>query len=152
VTFKAAFLSTLISPSTAPGSVANITVSFSQGANLLVNVLQWNTPTLGSTSSKLPATSTDLLIPITWAGISRPAAVRAKKFDDTYVFDDWTRYLGPLQQGRMTYGNHWDWDGSHVILKAAVVDAVRAAGLDTVFTIEFYPRVPGNALNYTLTV
>lgn len=33
----------------------------------------------------------------------------------------------------------------------AAVDAVIDAGLDTVFTFEFRPRVPENVANYTLT-
>jgi LysM repeat protein len=34
---------------------------------------------------------------------------------------------------------------------AASVAAVVDAGVNTTFTFEFYPRVPGNAVNYTLT-
>ena len=81
-----------------------------------------------------------------------PAAVRALESDGTILFDDWTQYLGPLQQGRMTYSGQWDWDANSVILKAAVLDAVRSAGKDTTFTIDFYPREPSNSVNFTLTV
>jgi endoglucanase len=152
ITFKSSFLSTILT-STAPiGSLANITLSFSAGADLLVNILQWTTPTLSVTSSKLPAASSDHLIPITWPGANRPATVRALKSDGTILIDDWTQWLGPLQQGRMTYNGQWDWDGSNVILRATVLDAVRAAGKTTTFTIELYPRVAGNSVNYTLTV
>ncbi|KAF2192468.1 glycoside hydrolase family 5 protein [Zopfia rhizophila CBS 207.26] len=152
ITFKSSFLSTIITPTTAPGSIANITLSFSAGTDLLVNVLQWDVPVLGATSSKLPATSADLAIPITWKGQNRPATVKAVKGDGTYLVDDWTQYLGDLQKGRMTYNGQWNWDGSHVILTSSVLDAVRSAGKTTTFTIEFYPRVPGNTVNYTLTV
>ncbi|KAF2109174.1 endoglucanase D precursor [Lophiotrema nucula] len=152
ITFSSSFLKTVITPSSPTGSIANLTLSFSAGADLLVNILQYSTPVLGTTSSALPATSSDLAIPITWAGQNRPAAVKAVKSDGTFLVDDWTQYLGPLQQGRMTYSGQWDWDGSHVILKAAVLDAVRSAGKSTVFTVEFYPRVAGNAVNYTITV
>lgn len=78
--------------------------------------------------------------------------MRAVKSDGTYLVDDWTQYLGELQHGRMTYSGQWDWDDSHVILKSAVLDAVRTAGSTTTFTFEFYPREPSNIANYTLTV
>lgn len=81
-----------------------------------------------------------------------PAAVRALKSDGTILIDDWTQYLGPLQQGRLTYSGQWDWDTNSVILKAPVLDAVRSAGKDTTFTIDFYPREPSNSANFTLTV
>lgn len=37
-------------------------------------------------------------------------------------------------------------------MQAATLDAVRAAGMTTSFMIEFYPREPKNAVNYTITV
>jgi endoglucanase len=134
------------------GSLANLTLTFNRGAALQVNVLQYATPVLSSTSGSLPAAGQDLLIPVSWAGINRPAAIKAQKADGGFLVDDWTQYLGPLQQGRMTYSNQWDWDAGHVIIKAAALDAVRAAGKDTTFTIEFYPRQPGNNVTYTVKV
>ncbi|KAJ4358882.1 hypothetical protein N0V95_002662 [Ascochyta clinopodiicola] len=151
ITFKSAFLSTIFTPTSPTGSLANLTLEFNRGANLAVNMLQYATPVLGRTSSALPATSADLSIPITWAGQNRPATVKAVRADGTYLFDTWTTVLGPLQQGRMTYST-WEWDGSNVILKASVLDAVRAAGQTTKFTIEFYPREAGNVAEYTITV
>ncbi|KAF2709458.1 glycoside hydrolase family 5 protein, partial [Pleomassaria siparia CBS 279.74] len=152
VTFSAAFLSTLLSPTTAPGPISTITLTFSAGTALTVSVVQYSTPVLGATSSQLAATSADLLIPITWAGQARPATVKAVKSDGLYLIDDWTQYLPDLQKGRITYGGQWDWDATHVILRTAVIDAVRAAGKTTTFTFEFWPREAGNVANYTLTV
>ncbi|PVI06624.1 glycoside hydrolase family 5 protein [Periconia macrospinosa] len=151
VTFSSSFLSTVYT-SNATGTLATLSLKFSGGAPLVVQIAQWAPPKLGATSSALPATSADLLIPITWAGQNRPAAVRAIKSDGGILIEDWTQYLGPLQQGRMTYENQWNWDQGNVILKAAVLDAVRAAGKTTAFTFEFYPRVEGNVANYTITV
>lgn len=51
-----------------------------------------------------------------------------------------------------TYSSQWNWDANSVNITAATVAAVIAAGETTVFTFEFYPRVPGNAVNYTLTI
>jgi endoglucanase len=89
ITFKAAFLSTIFTSASTTGSLANLTLTFNRGAALTVNALQYATPSLSTTSSKLPATSSDLLIPITWMGQNRPAAVKATKLDGTYLVDDW---------------------------------------------------------------
>ena len=152
ITFAASYLKTILTPTSPTGTLANLTLTFNRGAALQVNVLQYTTPTLSNTSGPLPAAGQDLLIPITWSGQNRPAAVKAVKADGTYLVDDWTQYLGPLQQGRMTYDGQWNWDAGHVVIKAAALDAVRAASIDTTFTIEFYPREPGNAVEYTVTV
>jgi endoglucanase len=154
ITFKAPFLNTIFTPTSPTGSLTNLTLSFDRGAALTVNMLQYATPTLSTTSSKLPATSSDLLIPIQWAGQNRPATIKAVKSDGTFLVDDWTQYLPALQQGRMTYGNQWDWNAEGVVLKAATLEAVRAAKdiAFVVFTVEFYPREMGNAVNYTITV
>jgi endoglucanase len=155
ITFKAPFLASIFTPKAPTGSLANLTLSFNRGAALTVNMLQYSTPDLPTTSSKLPATSSDLLIPLTWSGQNRPAAIKAVKSDGTFLVDDWTQYLPTLQQGRMTYGNQWDWNAQGVVLKAATLEAIRAVKENVafvVFTIEFYPRVQGNAVNYTITV
>ncbi|KAF2030304.1 glycoside hydrolase [Setomelanomma holmii] len=152
ITFKAAFLNTIFTPTSSTGSLGNLTLTFNRGAALTVNLLQYSVPVLSSTSSKLPATSADLLIPLTWSGQNRPAAVKAVKSDGGYLVDDWTQYLPALQQGRMTYSGQWDWTAEGVVIKASVLDAVRSAGLDTTFTIEFYPREPGNNVTYAVTV
>jgi len=151
VTLKASFLAPILNANTT-GSLTNLTLTFSHGTSTNVDILQYSTPKLGATTAQLPATSSDLYIPVSWAGQNKPATIRALKSDGTILIDDWTQYLGPLQQGRMTYSGQWDWDGSNVILKAAVLDAVRSAGKTTTFMIEFYPREPGNVANYTLTV
>ena len=99
ITFKASLLSAFVSSTTVPGSIANLTLTFSAGANLLVNIVQWDAPVLGSTTSAAVSGS-DLSIPITWKGIDKPAAVRALESDGTYLVNTWTVHLGPLQQGR----------------------------------------------------
>ncbi|KNG47492.1 glycoside hydrolase family 5 protein [Stemphylium lycopersici] len=152
ITFKTAYLKTIITPSAQTGSLANLTLTFSRGAALQVNVVQYATPTISSSSGALPPAGQDLLIPVSWAGQNRPAAVKAVKAGGGFLVDDWTTALGPLQQGRMTYSGQWDWDAEHVIIRAAALDAVRAAGVDTTFTLEFYPREPGNSVEYTVKV
>ncbi|KAF2856832.1 glycoside hydrolase family 5 protein [Plenodomus tracheiphilus IPT5] len=152
ITFTSSFLKTVLTPTAPTGSRGDLTLAFNRGAALTVNILKYAVPTLGTTSVALPATSSDLHIPIKWAGQNRPAAIKALKSDGTYLVDDWTQYLPPLQQARLTYANHFDWDAESVVLKAAVFDAVRAGGKTTVFTVEFYPREPGNSVEFTVTV
>lgn len=152
ITFTPSFLASVFTPSSPTGSLANLTLTFNKGAKLSINMLQYATPSLSTTSSKLPAVSADLLIPVKWAGQDRPAAVKATKLDGTYLVDDWTQYLPEIQRGRMTYSGQWNWNAEGVILTAATLDAVRAAGQTTAFMIEFYPREPKNAVNYTITV
>jgi endoglucanase len=152
ITFSAAYLKTIITPTSPTGSLGVLTLTFNRGANLQINILQYLTPTLSSTSGAVPAAGQDLLIPITWAGVDRPAAVKATNADGTFLVDDWTQYLGPLQQGRMTYSGQWDWNAQGVLIKAAALDAVRAGGQSVTFTVEFYPREPGNSVEYTVAV
>ncbi len=99
VTFKSAFLAKYVSPTASPGVKANLTLAFSGGAPLLVEIVQWNTPTLSSSSSKAAA-GADLSIPIAYQGLNKPAAVRVVESDGTILADTWTKWLGPLQQGR----------------------------------------------------
>jgi endoglucanase len=154
ITLTPSFLTPYFSPNktNTTGPLTTLHLTFSAGAPTTLTLLSYTTPTLLSRTSALPATSSDLYIPIKWAGLPYPAAVRALKSDGGILIDDWTQWLGPLQQGRMTYSSQWDWDSSHVILKASVLDAVRAAGKDTTFSIEFFPREEGNSANYTITV
>ncbi|TGJ86871.1 hypothetical protein E0Z10_g1908 [Xylaria hypoxylon] len=151
ITFTSSFLSTYFSSSGSPGSKANLTLTFSAGATASVNLVQWDLPKLGSTSSTA-VSGADLRIPVTWAGINQPAAVKMRRSDGVYLFDDWTQYLGPLQAGYTTFDGQWSWDGSDLILRATTVNAVIAAGVATTFTFDFFPRVAGNSLNYTLNV
>ncbi|KAE8354583.1 glycoside hydrolase superfamily [Aspergillus coremiiformis] len=155
IAFPASFLSTYYSETSEPGLLANFTLEFSSGASPVIQLVQWDTPTLSSTSAAASSVSgSDLSIPITWKGIPKPATVKALLSDGRYLMDDFTRWFGPLQQARTTYSNQWNSNAENVVLTRAVIDAVVAAGQDTVFTFEFYPRVDAttNTVNFTLTV
>ncbi|KAF6816049.1 endoglucanase B [Colletotrichum plurivorum] len=149
VTLKAGFLGKWLSATAAPGSKANLTLEFSAGSTAQVELIQWDVPRLSSSGSKAVA-GADLNIPIEYKGLKMPAAVKALKSDGTYLFDEWTSVLGPLQQARITYDGQWRYDGARVVLPQATVEAVKNGGKTTVFTFEFYPRVPGNNVTYTL--
>ncbi|KAK1517354.1 endoglucanase B [Colletotrichum paranaense] len=149
ITFKAAFLSKYLSATAAPGSKANLTLTFSAGAKSQVEIVQWDVPVASATSSTAVA-GADLKIPVTYKGLKTVAAVKALRSDGVYLFDDWTQYLGPLQQAHITFNGQWNFDGGNIILPSATVQAVISAGKATTFTFEFYPRVPGNNITYTL--
>lgn len=101
ITFSAACLSNYLSPNAATGNPANLTLTFSSGFTPYIQVIQWDSPTLASNSAAAADVSgSDLAIPITWAGIPKPAAVKAVMADGTGAFAPWTKYLGPLQQLR----------------------------------------------------
>ncbi|KAB8264622.1 glycoside hydrolase superfamily [Aspergillus pseudonomiae] len=155
ITFPASLLSTYYSETSEPGLLPNFTLKFSSGASPVVQLVQWDTPTLSKTSAAASSVSgSDLSIPITWKGIPKLAAVKAVLSDGTYLFDDFTQWFGPFAEARTTYSGQWNWDDTNVILTQATVEAVVAAGQDAVFTFEFYPRVDTttNTANFTLTV
>jgi endoglucanase len=152
ITLTAPFLEGAYRGSGAAGVAANLTVRFSRGAASRVQVAQWERPRFmagGQASSKARA-GADLAIPIRWGGVQKVAAVKAVYADGEFLADDWTKYLGPLQAGYATYNNHYGWTAEAVVLKKSVVDMVVAKRKKAVFTFDFFPRVPGNSLTYTL--
>lgn len=107
ITFSESYLSKHLSPSTDPGILAELTLDFSAGVSPIIQIVQWSTPTLSSTSAAASSVSgAELAIPITWAGIQKPAAVKAIMADGTIAFDDWTKWLGPLERGRAVSHHH----------------------------------------------
>ncbi|CCC08969.1 hypothetical protein SMACR_03202 [Sordaria macrospora] len=156
VTLKKEFLGKYLSRDAAPGTKANITVTFSAGAKSRVEIVQWDLPVPAQTissGSAVPA-GQDLSVPVVWKGLHRVAAVKMIKADGSYLFDDWTMWLPGLQKGCGTYGGQWDFDFDKLIIRRQTLDAVIASGQSATLTFEFYPRAAGNGnyLNYTLTV
>lgn len=79
ITYKASLLSKYISPTAAPGHKANLTIQFSKGADVTADVVQWDTPVVGSTSesaSTAAASGGDLHIPVTWVS-AKDASLRS---------------------------------------------------------------------------
>lgn len=101
ITFSESYLSNHFTGSTEPGILDTLTLKFSAGMSPFIQIVQWSTPTLNSTSAAAASVSgSNLAIPISWAGIAKPAAVKAIMADGSIAFADWTKWLGPLQQGR----------------------------------------------------
>jgi endoglucanase len=99
ITFKSSFLSTIFSTDSAPGSKGLLSLSFSAGVDIPVELVQWDTPVLEKTSSQAVG-GADLLVPLKWNGLPKLATVKIVQEDGTYLVDDWTSVLGPLQQAR----------------------------------------------------
>ncbi|GJC77601.1 endoglucanase B [Colletotrichum liriopes] len=127
ITFKASFLGKYLSTSAAQGE---------SDASVLGG-RDWDAPVLRATSSKTVA-GADLGIPLACKGVRVLAVVKAVRGHGVYLFDDWTQYLGPLQQARIV--RQWNYDGAKVVLTATTVQAVIASGKATTFTFELYPR------------
>jgi endoglucanase len=105
IVFSASFLRTYFTPSTSPGSIANLTLGFSSGADLSLDLVLWDTPTLSITSSSVAAANgSSISIPVQWKGISKLATVKAITANGTYLVDDFTKYYGPLQNARTVSG------------------------------------------------
>ena len=157
ITYKASFLSRYFSTSASPtpGQKALLTLNYSHGSPLYAKLIAWDTPILATTTASASSVGTnDLYIPITYKGLAQVAAVQATTEDGTFLFDSWTQYLGPLQQGRATSGSQWNWDTSSVTILNSAVQAVAAAGVNANFTVEFFPRLGNsgpNAVNITIT-
>lgn len=102
IVFSASYLGTKYTASTAPGIIDTLTLEFDGGvASPRIEIVQWDTPVLASKSASASAVAgSDHSIPITWKGLSKPATVKALTNSGVYLFDDWTQYLGPLEQAR----------------------------------------------------
>lgn len=106
ITFASSFISSVISANSSAGVAETLTLSFSAGADVTVEVVQWATPVLASTSSTAVSGS-DLAIPVEWQGLDRLATVKMITESGVYLVDDWTQYLGPLQQARGVSTARW---------------------------------------------
>ncbi|GMF70417.1 unnamed protein product [Aspergillus oryzae] len=101
ITFPASFLSTYYSETSEPGLLPNFTLKFSSGASPVVQLVQWDTPTLSKTSAAASSISgSDLSIPITWKGLPKLATVKALLNNGTYLVDDFTQWFGPFGEAR----------------------------------------------------
>jgi endoglucanase len=148
LTLSAAYLTTLFGDNTT-GTKDTLTLDFNRGASLTLQIVQYDTPTVAQNT--YPYQEWDLRIPIQWAGVNKVAAVRALKADGVPLADDWTVWLGPLQQGRWTFGS-WGWDKENFIVWASGLNAIRNSGQNVTLTVEFFPRSVGqNSLNITIT-
>ena len=151
VTFSAGYLSSLIStyPATQLGPLAKLWVIPSKGAAFPVSLTRNTLPTLSATYFNVTDTSYPFIIPVAnWEG-STLATVQAIRKDGAILKDDWTQWLGPLEKGRLNWGD-FEPKAAGVILSTSLLDTIKRSGQEVVLTLEFWPRVPGN--NVTVAV
>jgi endoglucanase len=134
LTLSGAYLSTLYNLTSQPGIKETLTLTFSAGTPLTLQIVQYSTPNVGTTSYKID-TSTDLHIPITYAGVPVVAAVKAIVADGSFLADDWTKYLGPLQQGRWTFGD-WSCDKGTFSVNVKGLQAMKTTNQTVTLTLE----------------
>ena len=134
LTLSQAYLNTLYNSTSPPGIKETLTLTFNSGSPLTLQIVQYSTPTISATTFKID-TSTDLHIPITYAGLPVVAAVKAVLADGTYLADTWTKYLGPLQQGRWTFGD-WSCDSGTFSVDVAGLQVMKAANQMVTLTLE----------------
>ncbi|OBT92152.1 hypothetical protein VE01_10044 [Pseudogymnoascus verrucosus] len=148
LTLSMAYLSPFYDASSTAGIKDTLTLQFSKGADLSLQIVQYGTPTIGATS--YTAQATDMEIPISYAGLAKGATVRAVLADGTYLTNAWTTSSGPLQQGRWTQGNY-GFDSSNFIIYDSGGQQIIAAGQPVSLMLEFYPRSVGeNVVNITV--
>ncbi|PQE30218.1 Endoglucanase B protein [Rutstroemia sp. NJR-2017a WRK4] len=154
LTFTQTYLSTLFTPPATPGTKETLTLTFSSGSPLTLELVQYSTPTIPTTSyTKNANPSSDLLIPINYAGLPIVAAVKALNADGSYTVtgDAWTMYLGPLQQARWTYGS-WTSSSAGLTITSAGQQVIAQSGQTVTLIVEFFPRSVGaNSVNVTFT-
>jgi endoglucanase len=149
VTISATYLSTVLKG--AIGLKDTLTIKSNRGVSLPFDVVLYSTPTVSSSSITITDSSSDYTIPVNVGG-STLATVKAVKADGTYLKDDWTSFLGALQQGRISWGDFdTTSDGKGVILKAALLATMKGVGKVTL-TLEYWPRTEGNNVTVGVTV
>ncbi|EEY17445.1 endoglucanase B [Verticillium alfalfae VaMs.102] len=144
ITFKAGFLSDYLGPNVTPGSKANLTLTFSAGAHSNIEVVQWDTPVLVTEPDATPGQ--DLQIPIN--GRAYPCLPLCVLRLPTAPSCSMTGRSGSDLCN--VDACHYFWEGSNVILRASAIAAVLELNKAVKFTFEFYPRVAGNSVTYTL--
>jgi endoglucanase len=142
LTLSSTYLCTLYNSTSVPGIKETLTLTFSAGITLKLQIVQYATPTIPLSTYKID-TSTDLHIPITCAGLPAVAAVKAILADGTFLADTWTQYLGPLQQGRWTYGD-WSSGAGTFIVNVAGLTVMKAANQTVTLTLEVSRLTPGD--------
>jgi endoglucanase len=147
VTMAASYLSTVLNGAVGVKDV--LTIKANRGINLPFNVVLYDTPTIAQSTYTLTSTS-DLYIPFDGKG-STLATVKAVKADGTFLKDDWTQWLGPLQQGRINWSD-FDVSGTNIVLYSALLQTIQSAAQPVTLTFEFWPRTVANNVTATFTV
>lgn len=145
ILLSASYLTSILTTST--GLRDTVTITFSAGVTLPFRILTYTAATVPVSSYTVSGTGSALSIPFSAPG-STLATVKAVKSDGTPLKDDWTQWLGTLQQARISWGGDFSLDsqGTSVVLSTSLLGEIKTAGLTTL-TLEFWPRVgTGNSV------
>jgi endoglucanase len=134
VTLSKEYLSTVYTSTATPGIKETLLLTFSSGTPVALTIVQYAIPTLPTSTYKIDI-STDLHVPVTYAGVLVVAAVKATLADGTFLADSWTKWLGPLRQGRWTLGD-WYCDKSTFSIDVAGLQEMTAANQTVTLTLE----------------
>ncbi|KAA8910874.1 glycoside hydrolase superfamily [Sphaerosporella brunnea] len=148
ITIPATYLSTVFTGSL--GIKDTLTVKSNHGVDLPFDVILYDAPTLSQNSYTLSTAANDLYIPFDGKG-STLATVQAVCADGTFLKDTWTQWLGPLQQGRINWGD-FGVSGNNIVLYAALLAYVQTAAQPVTFTFEFWPRTVPNNVTAAVTI
>lgn len=152
VTVSASYLRSVLQGSTL-GVRDTLTIQFNRGASLPFDVRMYDKPTVARTAITVLDLSQRMAIAINPKG-STLAAVKAVKQDGSFLRDDWTKGLGPLQEGRLCCGDcEAKTDGTGVTLSPSLLQAIKAApGGVAILTFEHWPRTdPSNYVTVRVT-
>ena len=153
ITISSTYLTSLLStyPADTLGPLTTLHPIFSKGISFPVSLVRSGVPVVPDGHKKITVsdTSSSLLIPVDWKG-TQLATVKAMKRDGGILKDDWTIGLGPLEQGRLNWGD-FDTVANGVTIGSVVLGLVKSAGQEVDFTLEFWPRAERNSVTVTVT-
>lgn len=109
IVLSSSFLGQYFATESTYGVMATLTVAFSEGPNIPIQLVQWGVPTLPVSSAEI-SSATNIDVVVNWNSIGKPATMAAFKSDGTPLLDEWTVGSPPLQQGRTTFGGAWNWN------------------------------------------
>lgn len=106
ITLHASYLSQHLTAE--PGIKGTLTIAFSTAPSIPVQLVVWDLPTLVANSANA-TTPSDIGVAVDWNSIGKPSTMAAFKADGTPLVHEWTIWSPPLQQGRTTMGESWNW-------------------------------------------
>lgn len=128
--------------SASPGLKEKLTLTFSSGTFLHLDLVVYSAPKLSQYTYSIQAlnVTVNLDIPIVYAGLPMPATFKMVYADGTPIVDQFTANYPLLQQGRTNWGGGWNFNDTTVTVGAGVLSAIKNSGKNASVTVEFWPR------------
>lgn len=140
ITVSAAYLRSVLRGS-ALGVRDTLTIQFSGGTFLPFDVRMYGRPTVAQTAITVTDPSRRMVVAVDPKG-STLATVKAVKQNGSFLMYDWTQSRGPLQQGRINWGDfEATADETGIVLSPTLLQAIKSApGGVATLTLEYWPR------------